>query len=282
MALLLSTSLPSLGVGYVVKVGYTASNGAVIALNLKAGNNISLHVNPRFNEGTVVLNSNINGGWGQEERPAGFPLVVGQQISIMVIVGPTEFEIQGIEEGTGKAPWVYKYKHRLPADSLDIIEFHGENLAMKDFFVQEAFTIGAAPSPSSKFKTGDTISLKADNGKYLSRINRGSVDPIEAAKSVVDPYSKFVVTVLADGKIALKADNGKYLSRINRGSIDAIEAAKDSIDPYSQFTFTVLADGKIVLKADNDKYLSRINRGSIDSIEAAKNPSDVYCQFVVS
>lgn len=139
MALILSTSLSSLGVGYVVKVGYTPSNGSIIALNLNAGNNIALHVNPRFNQGTVVLNSNINGVWGQEERPAGFPLVVGQLISIMVIVGPTEFEIQGILEGTGKPPWSYKYKYRLPADSLDIIEFHGENLAMKDFYVGKAF-----------------------------------------------------------------------------------------------------------------------------------------------
>ncbi|MEY3867144.1 MAG: galectin 4 [Cyanobacteriota bacterium] len=140
MASIINTSVPSLGVGYVVKVGYTPSAGANwIALNLKAGNNIALHINPRFTEGSVVLNSNINGGWGQEERPAGFPLVVGQLISIMVIVGPTEFEIQGIQEGTGKPPWSYKYKHRLPAESLDAIEFGGDNVAMKDFYVGKAF-----------------------------------------------------------------------------------------------------------------------------------------------
>jgi len=140
MAAIISTSLPSLGVGYVVKAGYTPSNGANwIILNLKAGNNIGLLVNPRFDQGTIVLNSFINGAWGTEERPAGFPLVIGQLISIMVIVGPTEFEIQGILEGTGKPAWVYKYKHRLPADSLDAIEFEGNNLALKDFFVGKAF-----------------------------------------------------------------------------------------------------------------------------------------------
>jgi len=158
-----------------------------------------------------------------------------------------------------------------------------DNIAMKDFYVQEAFTIGGAGS--STFKTGDTISLKGDNDKYLNRIIRGNLDPIEATNNAIDPYSKFVVTVLADGTIALKADNGKYLSRIIRGNLDpieAMEAAKDSIDAYSQFNVTVLADGKIVLKADNDKYLSRINRGRINPIEATKNTSDVFFQCVVS
>jgi hypothetical protein len=136
-------------------------------------------------------------------------------------------------------------------------------------------------SSAPQLKTGTVIALQADNDKYLSRINRGSnYDPIEAAKSSIDPYCKFIVTVLADGKIALKADTGKYLSRIRRsGEIDPVEAAKDSIDPFCQFTVTTLANGKILLQGDTGKYLSRIRRGGIDAIEVAKLPSDVFCQF---
>jgi Galactoside-binding lectin len=300
MASLINVSLPILGVGYVVKAGYTPSPEAdQIALNLHAGNNIGLHVNPRVNEGTIVLNSFINGSWGAEERATGFPLLVGQEISILIIILPTEFEIRGIIEGTEEPAWIYKYQHRLAADSLDAIEFHGKNVSLKYLYVQQAFSTESAGSLT--FKTGDIIALKADNGKYLSLINHGNLDAIAAGKKKhkkkhknkhknkhqkkqthsIPPYSQFVVTVLDNGKIALKADNGKYLSRINRGNIESIKAVKDEIDTYSQFTVTVLADNKILLKADNGKYLSRINRGKINPIEAAKNTSDVFCQFIV-
>lgn len=297
MASLINVSLPILGVGYVVKAGYTPSPEAdQIALNLHAGNNIGLHINPRINEGTIVLNSFINGSWGAEERTTGFPLVVGQGISVLIIILPTEFEIRGIIEGTEEPAWIYKYKHRLDAKSLDSIEFHGENISLKDLYVQQAFSTESAATLT--FKTGDIIALKADNGKYVRRINHGEIDAIHAGKKKhkkkhknkhknkrkhsISPYSKFIVIVLDDGKIALKADNGKYLSRINRGNIESIEAVKDEIDTYSQFTVTVLADNKIVLKADNDKYLSRINRGKTNPIEAVKNTSDVFCQFIVN
>jgi Galactoside-binding lectin len=140
MASIINTTLPSLGVGYVVKLGYTPLDGvSTHILDLQAGQSIGLHIRPYITQNILVLNSLINGGWGTEERPTGFPFVVGQLISIMVIVGPTEFEIQAIQEGTGKPPWIYKYKHRLPADSLDSILFHGDNVAMKDFYVGKAF-----------------------------------------------------------------------------------------------------------------------------------------------
>jgi hypothetical protein len=127
-------------------------------------------------------------------------------------------------------------------------------------------------------KTGDTISLQGDTGKYVSRINRGSADPAEVAKESIDPYSQFKVTVLEGGKIALQSDTGKYLSRINRGSTNPVEAAKDSIDPYSQFKVTVFDGGRIALQADNGKYLSRINRdggaNKYNPLEAAKDNND--------
>ena len=58
--------------------------------------------------------------------------------------------------------------------------------------------------------------LLADNGKYFSRIRRGSIDYIEAAKSNPDVFSRFQVYNQPDGTVVLKADNGKYLSRVWR------------------------------------------------------------------
>ena len=136
-------------------------------------------------------------------------------------------------------------------------------------------------------KTGDIIALQADSGTglYLSRINHGGdggTNPIEAAKSTIDVYSQFRVTVFANSQIALQADSGLYLSRINRGSTNPIEAAKSTIDVYSQFTITAFDDGIIALRADSGLYLSRINHGGdggTNPIEAAKSTIDVYSQF---
>jgi len=41
------------------------------------------------------------------------------------------------------------------------------------------------------------IALRADNGEYLSRINRGNnLDPIEAAKSSLDVFCQFTLVSL--------------------------------------------------------------------------------------
>ena len=90
-------------------------------------------------------------------------------------------------------------------------------------------------SPSLSIDTGNTIAIQADSGLYLSRIARGDLNPIEAAKGSIDPWSRFKVTILANGQIALQADSGLYLSRIARGDLNPIEASKGSIDAYSQF-----------------------------------------------
>ena len=63
------------------------------------------------------------------------------------------------------------------------------------------------------------VTLQADNGLFLSRINYGGVggiNPIEAEKRMPDIYSQFKVIRLDQQTYAFRADNGKYLSRIRR------------------------------------------------------------------
>ena len=81
-------------------------------------------------------------------------------------------------------------------------------------------------------KSSGKLMLIADNGKYLSRIRRGNVDYIEAAKTYPDTHSQFTVHYQPDGTVALQADNGKYLSLIDRNSRNSFEAAKDNIDSF--------------------------------------------------
>ena len=131
-------------------------------------------------------------------------------------------------------------------------------------------------------KSGDTVTLQADNGKYLSRINHGDRDPVEAVKDSPDVFSQFEATVLTKSRLVLKADDGKYLSRINRGNIDTIDAVKDSPDVFCEFTVTALEDGKIALSADTGKFLARVPNGGDDPIEVVpKESPDESCLFTI-
>jgi hypothetical protein len=138
---------------------------------------------------------------------------------------------------------------------------------------------------------GTVVAFQTDNGLYLSRINYGGTagtNPIEAAKSTIDPYSQFTAILLSNGKFVFRADNGLYLRRINYGGIagkNPIEAATSTIDPYCQFVLLPQSNGKVVLQADNGLYLSRINYGGTagtNSIEAAKSTIDPYNQFMMT
>ena len=89
------------------------------------------------------------------------------------------------------------------------------------------------------------LSLMPDNGnyKYLSRITRGGVDNIEAAKDSIDIYSQFTVEIdLFHGKwdgatyIYLKADNDKYVGIQDRNGRNNLEASFTSHDDATRFT----------------------------------------------
>ncbi|WP_118985636.1 fascin domain-containing protein [Photorhabdus sp. CRCIA-P01] len=127
------------------------------------------------------------------------------------------------------------------------------------------------------------IALQADNGCYLSRIDRGGgLDFIEANKSIIDIYTKYSATQLSYNKIALRASNGLYLSRVSLAGGDYIAATKSDVDIYSNFTLEYIDDNVIALCADNGKYLSRINAGGIfNYIRPDKYDLDLYCQFKV-
>jgi hypothetical protein len=101
-------------------------------------------------------------------------------------------------------------------------------------------------SPTKTLRTGDGVALQADNQLYWSRINCDNTDTIEAAKSGINAFCRFVANVPEHSRIALQADNGMYLSRINRGSTNPIEAAKLSIDPFCLFTVTTLSNAELL------------------------------------
>ena len=127
------------------------------------------------------------------------------------------------------------------------------------------------------------VTLQADNGLFLSSINDGGINPIEAEKKIPDIYSHFKLIKLDQRTYVFQADNRKYLSRIRRCGRDAIEAAKTTIYVYSRFKVYRVRPGVIAMKADNGKLWSRINRGTgYNPIEAIKIKPDMYSLFTIT
>jgi len=107
-----SISVEKFDVGMAIEVQYITPDNGRPTLNLRDGSdNIVLHVNPRWDEQALVLNSKI-GGWGSEERPDGFDFSSGKMITIRVEAKAEHFCIVV----NGKL--IHAYKHRLPVDSV--------------------------------------------------------------------------------------------------------------------------------------------------------------------
>lgn len=67
--------------------GVVLPNAKRFHINLRCGNNIAFHLNPRFDENTVVRNTQIQGHWGWEERrlPVKMPFSRGQSFLVAII-----------------------------------------------------------------------------------------------------------------------------------------------------------------------------------------------------
>ena len=133
------------------------------------------------------------------------------------------------------------------------------------------------------------VTLVADNGKYLSRINEGRTNPIKAVKSVPDVSCEFRMIKLEgkdEGLFAFQADSGMYLSRFTRSKYDQIEAAKPTIDPYCKFKVERFVAGEdiVTILADNNRYWSRFTRSGrdLDYIDAVKITPDISSRFEIA
>jgi hypothetical protein len=139
------------------------------------------------------------------------------------------------------------------------------------------------------FEAGQTYILLADNNLFVGRINRGSINTMEAVKQSIDPFTLLRASVLGNGKISLRADDGNqlYLSRITRNGIENIEAAKQAIDVFSEFAVEVDASGPwngahyVYLRADTGQFIGIVNRNGRNNIEASFSERTNAARFIV-
>jgi len=108
--------------------GVVNSGAQQFQLNLLSGSaqidpgrgSAPLHVNVRFNEGKIVLNSMAAGGeWGKEER-ASNPFKAGEPFDLRVRVHPDKFEIIANQAD------VAEYKFRQPLETINYLNLNGD------------------------------------------------------------------------------------------------------------------------------------------------------------
>ncbi|XP_016063087.1 PREDICTED: galectin-9 isoform X2 [Miniopterus natalensis] len=92
-------------------------------INLRSGSDIAFHLNPRFDENTVVRNTKINNIWGAEERslPRKMPFVQGQSFLVWILCeGPyLKVAVDGYH--------LFDYYHRLTnLPSINNLEVAGD------------------------------------------------------------------------------------------------------------------------------------------------------------
>lgn len=99
--------------GMAIEVTFITPSGGRPALNLidKPGN-ILLHVNPRWEQSALVLNTFCGGAWGSEERPEGFDFSIGRLMTLRVEAREDCFNIVC----NGKV--LHKYNYRLPVETV--------------------------------------------------------------------------------------------------------------------------------------------------------------------
>ncbi|KAM6163651.1 galectin-9-like [Rhynchocyon petersi] len=104
----------------IVVTGSVLPNAHRFHINLRCGNDIAFHLNPRFDENTVVRNTKINNSWGPEERnlPGRMPFTRGWSFMVLITCEDRSFKV------SVDGQHLFEYHHRiksLPAiNSLEV------------------------------------------------------------------------------------------------------------------------------------------------------------------
>ena len=98
-------------VGTVVLWQYTAHDGVRLKF-LSLMEDILLNIDVPHNEEVLILNSQLDGKWGTEERSSEFPLHFGSQSHVIVVAEEKEFVIYSEDD------FCYTYQYRRPLNDV--------------------------------------------------------------------------------------------------------------------------------------------------------------------
>ncbi|PWR05416.1 hypothetical protein DKT68_27060 [Micromonospora acroterricola] len=128
----------------------------------------------------------------------------------------------------------------------------------------------AAPERFSLNRNSDgSISLKADNGQYVTADPGGSV-PLSASRPTIGTWEKFHQVPVADANRSLKAKvNGRYVSADGAGSKPLI-ANGPAVSLWERFDVVDLGSGQVALFAHiNRRFVSADGAGAKPLIASA-------------
>ncbi|KAM5308400.1 galectin-9-like [Glossophaga mutica] len=92
-------------------------------INLRSGSDIAFHLNPRFDQNTVVGNTLINGSWGTEQYSISktMPFSRGQGFSVWIVCEDTGFKV------AVNSQHLFDYNHRLKdLPAINVLEVAGD------------------------------------------------------------------------------------------------------------------------------------------------------------
>ncbi|XP_030647944.1 galectin-9 [Chanos chanos] len=105
----------------IIVQGLVNHNADRFCINLRFNSGIALHFNPRFNENTVVRNTQLQDKWGPEERAGGMPFYRGQPFMVTIVCDTQCYKIMV----NGVQMFTYKHRHFL-FQQIDILEVMGD------------------------------------------------------------------------------------------------------------------------------------------------------------
>ncbi|XP_064420796.1 galectin-3-like [Latimeria chalumnae] len=112
--------------------GEVKQNPNKFTIDFMKGEDIALHINPRFkgeSHQVIVCNTKINGEWGPEERNAPcFPFVAGKRFEIYVLCEQHQFKM------AVNGNHMIEYRHRIKdLNEITKVRLHGD---IKLFYLQ--------------------------------------------------------------------------------------------------------------------------------------------------
>jgi len=155
---------PPITIGTQVHV-YGTATGDRFEVNLaNRRGDIILHINPRLNDGQLVLNSAPGGGWGSEERK---PLTIrrGHQFSLIVMVTDQSFKIAINNQH------VADFRHRIPFNAAELVTVKGDvNLTQ----VQVYPGMGGQHGQPWRFAKETPVSMNVFPGRVITISGRAA------------------------------------------------------------------------------------------------------------
>ncbi len=128
------------------------------------------------------------------------------------------------------------------------------NNGQATFNVNDTMTI-IKLSPSGPI--GQTITIKGDNGNYVSERENLPGTPVQEVASAASVWEQFNVVDEGNGKVALQSTNsGLFVSERENLTGAPLEAIATVVGVWETFTWIDAGGGKFALKANSGNYVS--------------------------